>query len=203
MCVCVESLSRVQLFVSPWTVAHQAPLSMGFSRQEYWSGLPGPPPGDLPNPGIDPRSPALQADYLPSEPGGKPIYMCVCVCVYIYTYIFIYAHGHLMGLVVKECDCLCRRCRRHWFDPWIEKIPWKRRWQPTLIFLPGESHGLRSLVGYSPWDCKELDVTEHAHTLTYACVCVCICVCVYVCIYIYIPSLSNLPPTPHHPVPLG
>ena len=52
---------------TPWTVAHQAPLSMGFSRQEYWSGLPFPSPGDLPNPGIEPRSPALQADYLPTE----------------------------------------------------------------------------------------------------------------------------------------
>ena len=52
----------------PWTVAHQAPLSMGFSRQEYWSGLPFPSPGDLPNPGIEPRSPALQAGALTSEP---------------------------------------------------------------------------------------------------------------------------------------
>ena len=52
--------------------AHQAPLSMGFSRKEYWSGLPCPPPGDLPDPGTEPRSPALQADSLPSEPAGKP-----------------------------------------------------------------------------------------------------------------------------------
>jgi len=51
-----------------WTAAHQAPLSMGFSRQEYCSGLPCPPPGDLPNPGIEPRSPSLQADSLPSQP---------------------------------------------------------------------------------------------------------------------------------------
>ena len=68
----VKSLSRVQLFVTPWTVAHQAPPSMGFSRQEYWSGLPFPSPGDLPDPGIEPRSPALQADALTSEPPGKP-----------------------------------------------------------------------------------------------------------------------------------
>ena len=58
----VKSLSCVQLFVMLWTVAHQAPPSMGFSRQEYWSGLPFPSPGDLPDPGIEPRSPALQAD---------------------------------------------------------------------------------------------------------------------------------------------
>ena len=66
----VKSLSRVQLFATPWTVAHQAPLSKGFSRQEYWSGLPCLPPGDLPDPGIDPGSPALQADALSSEPPG-------------------------------------------------------------------------------------------------------------------------------------
>ena len=64
----VKSLSRVRLFVTPWTVAYQALPSMGFSRQEYWSGVPFPSPGDLPNPGIEPRSPALQADTLTSEP---------------------------------------------------------------------------------------------------------------------------------------
>ena len=68
----MKSLSRVQLFATPWTVAYQAPPSMGFSRQEYWSGLPFPSPGDLPNPGIEPGSPTLQADALPSEPPGKP-----------------------------------------------------------------------------------------------------------------------------------
>ena len=68
----MNSLSRVQLFATLWTVAGQAPLSMGFSRQEYWSGLPFPSPGDLPNPGIEPWSPAWQADALSSEPPGKP-----------------------------------------------------------------------------------------------------------------------------------
>ena len=67
----VKSLSRVRLFSTPWTVAHQAPPFMGFSRQEYWSGLPFPSPGDLPDPGIESRSPALQADTLTSEPPGK------------------------------------------------------------------------------------------------------------------------------------
>ena len=65
-------LSCVQLFATLWTVAHQAPPSMGFSRQEYWSGLPFPSPGDLPNPGIEPRCPTLLADTLTSEPPGKP-----------------------------------------------------------------------------------------------------------------------------------
>ena len=60
----VKSLSHVRLFATPWTVALQAPLFMGFSRQEYWSGLPFPSPGDLPDLGIEPRSPTLQADAL-------------------------------------------------------------------------------------------------------------------------------------------
>ena len=72
-CVCVLCcFSRALLFETPWTVAHQAPLSMGFSRQEYWSGLPCPFPVDLPNPGIKIVSPALQADSLLLEPPGKP-----------------------------------------------------------------------------------------------------------------------------------
>ena len=64
----MKSLSRIRLFVTPWTVAHQAPLSMIFSRQEYWSGLPFPSPGGITDQGIEPRSPASQADDLISEP---------------------------------------------------------------------------------------------------------------------------------------
>ena len=69
-----KSLSRVWLFMIPWTVAYQAPLSMEFSRKEYWSGLPFLSPGDLPDPGIEPRSPVLQADSLQSEPPGSPFF---------------------------------------------------------------------------------------------------------------------------------
>ena len=69
----VKSLSHVRLFATPWTVAHQVPPPMGFSRQEYWSGLPFPSPGDLPDPGIESRSPALQADALTSEPPGQKV----------------------------------------------------------------------------------------------------------------------------------
>ena len=72
-CDKVKSLSCVQFFVTLWTVAYQAPPSMGFSRQEYQSGLPFPSPGDLPYPGIKPGSPAFQADTLTSEPPGKSI----------------------------------------------------------------------------------------------------------------------------------
>ena len=69
----VKSLSHVRLSATLWTLAYQAPLSMGFSRQGYWSGLPFPSPGDLPNSGIEPRSPTLQAEALPSEPPRKLI----------------------------------------------------------------------------------------------------------------------------------
>ena len=68
----VELLSRVRLFATSWTVAHQALLSMEFSRQEYWSGLPFPSTADLPNPEIEPGSPTLQADSLPSKPPERP-----------------------------------------------------------------------------------------------------------------------------------
>ena len=73
MKVKVKSLSHVRLFATPWTVAHEAPPSMKFCRQEYWSGLPFPSPGKRPDPGIEPGSPALQADSLPTEPQGKHI----------------------------------------------------------------------------------------------------------------------------------
>ena len=89
-CVTTQSLSCVQLFATPWTVGCQTPLSMGFPRQEYWSGLPFHPPGDLPNPGIELTSAALQADSLPlshywrsSIPSlmyvqtFRPIYVCI------------------------------------------------------------------------------------------------------------------------------
>ena len=70
----MKMLNRVRLFVTPWTVAYQAPPSMGFSRQGYWSGLPFPSPGDLPDPGIELGSLALQADASTSEPPGKPLF---------------------------------------------------------------------------------------------------------------------------------
>ena len=69
-------------------------------------------------------------------------------------------------LSVKNC-LQCRRCMRLEFSPWVGKIPWRRKWQPTLVFLPGKFHGQRSLVGCSPWGCKEsgtTEATEHAHT---------------------------------------
>ena len=79
--LCMLSRFNHVRLCEPMTIAYQAPLSMKLSRKKYWSGLPFPSPGDLPNPGIRPGSPGLQADTSPSEPPGKP---CICICVYVY-----------------------------------------------------------------------------------------------------------------------
>ena len=76
----MKLLSGVQLFETPWTVAYPAPPSMDFSRQDYWIGLPFPSPGDLPDSGIKPRSPTLQAEAFPSEPPGKPVLVILLFC---------------------------------------------------------------------------------------------------------------------------
>ena len=84
--VLLSHFSRVQLFVTPWTVARQAPLSMGFSRQEHWNWLSFPLPGDLPNPGIkpaSPASPALQEDSLPSEPLWKSLLIAYFALIFM------------------------------------------------------------------------------------------------------------------------
>ena len=81
--VVVSSLSCFQLFVTPWTVACQAPLSVGFYRPEYWSGLPFPPPGDLPNPGIEPWSPALAGGFFTTELLGKPLHSWMNLLIFI------------------------------------------------------------------------------------------------------------------------
>ena len=95
-----QLLSHVWLSVTPWTVAHQAPLSMGFSRQEYWSGLPFLPPEDLFNPGIEPASPSLQADSLPSEPPGKAIYKYICFMFHVWSFNSLRFFSSFVSLVL-------------------------------------------------------------------------------------------------------
>ena len=73
------------------------------------------------------------------------------------------------GASGKEPSCQCRRCKRCGFDPWVGKIPWRRKWQPTAVFSSGKSCGQRSLVGYGPWGWKESDATEHRAHSTCAC----------------------------------
>ena len=100
MKVKVKSLSHVPLFATLWTVAYQAPPSMGFSRQEYWSGLPFPSPGDLPDLGIKPGSPALEADALTSEPPGYVTitqYHCIMIGQQKNYRILYHQNYHVIG----------------------------------------------------------------------------------------------------------
>ena len=115
----MKSLSRAQLFVTPWTAAYQAPPSMGFSRQECWSGSPFPSPGDLPDPGIESGSPRLQADALPCEP--------------LHRIKSNYGKDRFPWWLRHYSACL--QCRRPGFDPWVRKILWRRKRQPTPVLL--------------------------------------------------------------------
>ena len=112
--LCSSVLSRVWLFMTPWTVAHQAPLSTEFSRQKYWSGLPFHSLANLPDPGIEPTcplSPALQVDSLPTELWGKPIYTCSFLTtppflVGNYKVLFYVLRPFLFGKEVHLCPFL-------------------------------------------------------------------------------------------------
>ena len=108
---------------------------MGFPRQGYWSGLPFPSPGDLPDQGIEPWSPTPQADSLLSEPPGNAVLPWTIL-------VDQPAEKPDVRRVCGGAEFL--HCR----------LQWRRKWQPTPVSLPGESHGQRSLAGYSPWGCK-------------------------------------------------
>ena len=125
LCCVLSGFSHVQLFATLLTIPCQAPLSMGFSRQEYWSGLPCPPPGDLPHPGTEPN--ALMS---PALAGG----------FFFITSTRWEAHFRLMsfGFLNSDLKPASNESRR-------------RQWHPTPVLLPGKSHGRRSLVGCSPW----------------------------------------------------
>ena len=151
----VRSLSHVRLFATPWTVAHQAPPSSGFSRQEYWSGLSFPSPGDLPDPGIDPRCSALQADALTSEPPGKLVRTNT-------VWLHLYEVHRRVKFIVRRPPWRPSgiESAHQWsgpgFNPWVRKMPWRRKWQPIPVFLPRKSHGWRNLAGYSWWSCRRV-----------------------------------------------
>ena len=84
------------------------------------------------------------------------------------SYLYLFPRmslGFLGGTSGKEPACRCRRCKRHWFGPWIGKIPWRGKWQPTPVFLPGKSCRQKSLAIYSPWGHKELDTAEHTRNI--------------------------------------
>jgi len=129
--------------MTPWTVDCQPPLSMGFFRQEYWNWLPFPTPWDLPNSGIESASPVLAGRFFTTSVTweGQSKFT---------KSLFKGRLGFPGGLVGKEPTCQFSRHKRCGFDLWVGKIPWKRKLQPTPVFLPGESYGWRSLAGCSP-----------------------------------------------------
>ena len=155
-------------FLTPWIVGCQSPLSMGFPRQNYWSGFPFPSPEDLPDSRIEPASPALTGRFFTTEPPGKPI-------VYIYHILF-YGYGEGNGTPLQH-SCLeipwteepgrvrsmgLLRVRHDWATSlWLFTfMHWRRKWQPTPVFLPGESQGRGSPVGCHLWGRTESDTTE-------------------------------------------
>ena len=174
---------------------------MRSSREEYWSGLPFPFPGDLPNPKIELGSPALQADSLPSQPPGKPINARSrtqipgslapeavlkhpiaknAPAMQETPVRFLggkgplekgqathswseYSWAFLVAQMVKNSPAIWKT----WVHPGVGKIPWRTAWQPTPVFLPGESPWAEEPGGYSPGGHEELDTTERLSTAQY------------------------------------
>ena len=163
----LSHFSHVQLFATIWTVACHVPLFVEFSSQEYWSRLPHPPLRDLLNPGIKPTSlmsPALagrfftinttweaqlfwRVSFLRCFPCIQEIYMLLTFC-WSFSFNLSFITGWYLvprrrpwWLKGKESGCQCRRCKSCRFSHWVGKIPWRRKWQPTLVSFPGKSHG--------------------------------------------------------------
>ena len=142
----VKLPSHVRFFAIPWTIAYQTPPSMEFSRQEYWSALPFPSPGDLPDPRIKPRSPSLQADTLPSEPTGKP---CLHLFLSLYPSWSLLTAGPGSQFPSKIQEGLLLLCRIFCFLATFNK-----QWELRSLKTSALNHsGLReaplSLIGQS------------------------------------------------------
>ena len=133
---------------------------------------------------------------------GKGVYLYACVCLFLFFIEVQLLYNVVLVSAIQQSEsaiCIhiyglpwwlrwlsvCLQCGRPGFDPWVRKIPWRRKRQPTPVLLPGKFHGRRSLVGYSPWGYKELDTTEWLHFF----------------IHIYAPSWTSLPPC--YPTHLG
>ena len=129
-------LSCVWLFETPWTVACQAPLSMEFPNNNTVVGCH-----------------FLLQGIFPTQ--GSNLHLLNCRQI---LYLWDFPGG-------SDGKSICLRSGRPRFAPWVRKIPCRRKWQSILVFLPGKSHGRRSLVGYSPWGRKESDTTEQLHFL--------------------------------------
>ena len=169
-CVLWSRFSCVQLFASLWTIARQAPLLIGFSRREYWSGflLHFILRGIFPTQGSNSCLLCLlhwRASSLPLVLPGNVYRHAFNLKEDLKASLEVCRFGYWMLECTsgKESACRWRRRRKHRFNPWVGKISWRRKWQPTPVFLSGKSHGQRSLVGYSPRRCKDSDTTEHTH----------------------------------------
>ena len=185
----VKLLSRVQLFATPWTEAYQSPPSMGFSRQEYWSGVPLPSPAVMHKRNLIVET-SLVDEIVKESACRKPMFHPWVGKIpwrrkWQPTPVFFpgeshdrgawqatvlglqrVGHGwatkHFLSLPERyRWQRICLQCRRPGFDLWVGKIPWRRKWQPTPVFLPGKFHGHRSLVCSRPWGHQELGTTEH------------------------------------------
>ena len=147
-------LSHIWLFVTPRTVAHQAPLSMGFSRQEYWSGVPLPSPGDL----LD-----IARLQFTSVDSWRSQWKLMCVSWYSFFSSFdvlIYGYSpcsisetYFFLIGVTPMVKICLECRRTRFSPWVRKIPWRRKWQPlqySCLENPMDRGAWRAIVHRIP-----------------------------------------------------
>ena len=207
----VKSLSHVRLFATPWTVAHQAPPSMGFSRQEYWSGLPFPSPGDVPNPGIEPRSPALQADTLTSEPSGKPVKLVILTtkwessgeAIHYWEQDLCFSHPswcweqcsacsmlYCVSIRLKGAEAMFHQflacCRiqegQHMFIHWVQKYePWAHYARCQEYSRNEQTHLLPS-GSLQP---NHLDISIFTYIYLYFPI-IYICVHIYIYIYLYL-----------------
>ena len=157
----LNSLSQVQLFVIPRTVAFQAPLSMGFSRQECWNGVPFPSSGHLPNPGIEPDSPALQADSLSIEPLGKPntLQRVIWSILPANRLLFLLSPSGT-SLVAQMVKCLPTMWETQVWSLSLEDPLEKEMSTHSSALAWKIQSGWRSLVVYNPWGRKESDTTE-------------------------------------------
>ena len=148
--------------------AHRAPPSLGFSRQEHLSGLPFPSPMH--------ESEKWKWSHLVMYDTLRPYGLQTTRLLRLELF-----KSHTCTiLITMNAKCMLPnskklfeyfyslQCRRPRFDPWVGKILWRRKWQPTPVHLLGKSHGRRSIVGYSPWGHKELDTTEQLHSLTHS-----------------------------------
>ena len=135
---------------TPWTAAFQAPASMGFSRREYWSGVPFHVLAIVNSASVKTDvhvsfSVMASSGYMPSSGIGGS---------------YSSFGASLMAQRLKHLSAMWE------FNPWVGKIPWRRKWQPTPVFLPGESHGERILEGYSPWGFRARHNRVHTHIYT-------------------------------------